>query len=68
MVRHTEDTTIGGRPVRVTNIGRVRAKKGWRFYNLIGVRFLDNNEYYSMGAGEFAQWSARLDRKAKTEA
>jgi hypothetical protein len=66
MTRHT-DTTIGGRPARVSDLGRVRAKRGWRFYNLVSVRFLDNDEYHSMGAGEFARWSTRLDRAAKAE-
>jgi hypothetical protein len=64
----TQNITIAGRPAVLTNIGRVRAKKGWRFYNLVSVRFLDNDEYHSMGAGDFARWSTRLDRAAHTKA
>lgn len=56
------DTTIGGRPARVHSIGRVRSKVGRRFYNLMSIRFLDNNEAHTMGAAEFAAWSTRLDR------
>ncbi len=56
---------IGGRPALLTNIGRVRhRKKEWGFYNLVSVKFLDNGEYHSMGAGEFAKWSTKLDREA----
>lgn len=58
------DNTIGGRRAVVARLGRVRRKKGWGYYNLISVRFLDNGEYLSMGAGEFAAWSTRLDREA----
>lgn len=56
------NATIGGRPCVVQSIGRVRSKVGRRFYSLMSVRFLDNGEYHSMGAGEFAAWSTRLDR------
>ena len=38
----TTEVMIGGRPAVVTNIGRVRRKKGWSFYNLLSVRFLDD--------------------------
>lgn len=55
--------TIGGRPALLTNLGRVRAKTGWRFYNLVSVRFTDNGEYHSMGAAEFGAWSTKLDRE-----
>lgn len=57
--------TIGGRPCHVHSLGRVRSKKGRSFYNLMSVTFLDNNEHHSMGAGEFARWSTKLDREHK---
>lgn len=60
------DTVIGGRPARVQDIGRVRSKVGRRFYSLMSVRFLDNNEARTMGAGEFAKWATKLDREAKS--
>lgn len=60
------DTVIGGRRARVQDIGRVRSKVGRRFYSLMSVRFLDNNEAHTMGAGEFAKWATKLDREAKS--
>lgn len=66
-MRDVVDTTIGGRPARIQFVGRVRSKVGRSFYNLMSVRFLDNNESHSMGAGEFAKWSARLDREASKQ-
>jgi hypothetical protein len=61
------DTTIAGRPARVQSLGRVRSKVGRRFYNLVSVRFLDDGEYHSMGAGEYSRWADRLEREhAKT--
>lgn len=63
---NSTDTVIGGRPSRVTNLGRVRKKKGWGYYNLMSVQFLDTGERLSMGGGEFARWSTKLDRIART--
>lgn len=57
--------TIGGRPCHVRSLGRVRSQKDRSFYNLMSVTFLDTNEHLSMGAGEFARWSAKLDREHK---
>jgi hypothetical protein len=64
MLQEHRRITIGGREARITTT-RVRAKVGWRFYNAMVVRFLDNNEIHTMGAAEFAKWSTRLEREAK---
>jgi hypothetical protein len=64
----SQKAIIGGRPCVVMSLGRVRGDKGWRFYNLMAVRFTDNDEYLSMGAGEFVKWSKQLDREAKDAA
>lgn len=59
------DTTIAGRPVRLTTV-RARVKEGWRFYNAMIIRFLDNNETHTMGAAQFAKWSTKLEREFKS--
>lgn len=59
------EVTIGGRPCVVGNLGRVRRKVGWGFYNLMSVKFTDNGEYHSMGGAEFAKFCNRLEREAK---
>jgi hypothetical protein len=58
------DTIIAGRPVRLTTV-RTRVKKGWRFYNAMVIRFLDNNETHTMGAAAFEAWSNKLEREFK---
>ena len=65
---HVIDTTIGGRPARVHQLGRVRSKVGRRFYNLMSIRFLDNNEAHTMGAAEYSKWANRLDREHAKQA
>lgn len=57
-------TTIAGRPVRLATV-RTRAKKGWRFYNAMVIRFLDSGETHTMGAAQFAKWSTKLEREFK---
>lgn len=67
-MKSSTETTIAGRPVRITDLGRVRAKMGYRYYNLVSVTFLDTGERLSMGAGAFAKWADNLDRVARAEA
>lgn len=62
---YTTECTIGNRPARITDLGRVRNNKSWRSYSLVQVSFTDTGESQTMPAGEFAKWSARLDREAK---
>jgi hypothetical protein len=63
----TTTTTIGGRPAKVSDIGRVRQNiPGRRFYNLVSIKFLDTEEpAITMPAGKFAKWATAEDRKAK---
>lgn len=61
----TTECEIGKRPAEVTDLGKVRAAKGWKSYSLMRIRFKDTGETLTMPAGEFAKWSTRLDRAAK---
>jgi hypothetical protein len=61
----TTDTTIAGRRARITTV-RTRVKEGWHFYNSMVIRFLDNSETHTMGAAQFAKWSAKLEREFKS--
>lgn len=62
------DCTIGGRAATVQSFRVQHTVKSRGYYSRVIVRFHDNNETLSMGAAEFAKWSARADRLAKAGA
>ena len=64
------ECTIGGRPATVQTVRVRHVRKEWGWYNRVTGRFLDNDETFSLSAGEFAKWSTKLDKEyyGKTEA
>ena len=45
----TTECQIGKRPAEVTDLGKVRAAKGWKSYSLMRIRFKDTGETLTMG-------------------
>ncbi len=60
------ETTIGGRPARIEQLGRVRQSYG-KVISLVRVRFLDTNETHTMPGGKFAKWATKADRTGNTQ-